>query len=102
MLDAPPPTSTPIEVGEQASLQSNACIQPNDGNLEIQHALQSQDVDGVREVREGKNTDNTVITSSQGSVSGPSEQQNQRPQNSEIQRSQSLNQDNQEKIGQGM
>ena len=85
--DALPPTSAPSVVGEQPTLQSNACshpnsraeasqqsqavhnqgdqrtfgIQPNGCNLEIQHALQSQAVDGVREVCEGTSTDNTVI-----------------------------------------
>ena len=74
----------------------------HDASLEIQHALQKQPVDGVQDVCEGKNTDNTVIASSQGSVSDPSQQQDQRPQSSEIQRSQSMTNDNTENIGQGM
>ena len=77
--DALPPTSTPIEVGEQATLQSNACIQPNDGNLETQHALQNQAVDGVQEVCDGKNTDNTVIASPQGQRVGPERAAGQAP-----------------------
>jgi hypothetical protein len=84
MLDALPPTS-----GE------------HDANLEIQHALQNQAVDGAREVCEGRSTDDTVITSSRDSVSDPSEQQDQRPQSSESQ-CQSMTHVNTENLDQGM
>ena len=73
----------------------------HDASLEIQHGLQTQPVDGVQDVCEGKNTDNTVIASSQGNVSDPSEQQDQRPQSSESQR-QSMTHDNTENIGPSM
>ena len=104
--DALPPTSTPSVVGGQASRRlMHDALPPtrgeHDASLEIQHALQKQPVDGVQDVCDGKNTDNTVIASSQGSVSDPSEQQDQRPQSSESQR-QSMTHDNTENIGQGM
>ena len=104
--DALPPTSTPSVVGGQASRRLMPDALPPtrgepDASLDTQHGLQTQLVDGVQDVCDGKNTDNTVITSSQGSVSDPSEQQDQRPQSSESQR-QSMTHDNTENIGQGM
>ena len=99
--------STPSVVGEQASRRAMPDARPptsgeHDANLEIQHALQNQAVDGVQDVCDGKNTDNTVVASSQGSVSDPNEPQGQRPQSSESQRSQSMTHGNTENIGQGM
>ena len=69
LLDALPPTSTPSVVGGQASRRLTPDALPptrgeHDASLEIQHALQKQPVDGVQDVCDGKNTDNTVIASS--------------------------------------